>query len=54
MRFQPVKCNKMQINRKRTNAIEISSTLEGTVLGNVDSIKYIGVTITHDEMDYTY
>ena len=48
MRFQPVKCNIMQITKKRTNKIEASYTLEGTVLKNVDSIKYLGVTITHD------
>ena len=48
MRFQPVKCNIMQIARKRTNKIEASYTLEGTVLENVDSTKYLGVTITHD------
>ena len=48
MRFQPVKCNIIQITRKRTNEIEASYTLEGTVLENVDSIKYLGVTITHD------
>ena len=48
MRFQPVKCSIMQITRKRTNKIEASYTLEGTVLENVDSIKYLGVTITHD------
>ena len=38
----------MQITRKRTNKIEASYTLRGTVLVNVDSIKYIGVTITYD------
>ena len=48
MRFQPVKCNIMQIPRKRTSKIEASYTLEGTILENVDSIKYLGVTITHD------
>ena len=32
MRFQPVKCNIMQITRKRTNKIEGSNTLEGMVL----------------------
>ena len=47
-RFQPVKCNIMQITRKRTNKIETFYTLEGTVLENVDFIKYLGVTITHD------
>ena len=48
MRFQPVKCNIMQITMKRTNKIEASYTVEGTVLENVDSIKYLRVTITHD------
>ena len=48
MRFQPVKCNIMQITRKRTNKIETSYTLEDTVLENVDSIKYLEVTIPHD------
>ena len=48
MRLQPVKCNIVQITRKRTNKMEASYTLEGTVLENVDSIKYLGVTITHD------
>ena len=48
MILQPVKCNMMQITRKRTNKIEASYTLEGTVLEYVGSIKYLGVTITHD------
>ena len=48
MRFQLVKCNIMQIIGKRTNKTEVSYTLEGMVLENVDSIKYLGVTITHD------
>ena len=39
MRFQPVKCNMMQLTNKRINK---------TVLENVDSIKYVGVTITND------
>ena len=39
MRFQPVKCNIMQITRKGTNKMEASYTLEGT--RNVDSIKYL-------------
>ena len=38
----------MQVSRERTNKIEASCTSEGTVLENVDSIKYLGVTITHD------
>ena len=48
MRFQPVKYNMMQLTNKRINKIEASYTLEGTVLENVDSIKYLGVTITND------
>ena len=47
MRFQPVKCNKMQLIKKH-NKIDASYTLEGTVLENVESIKYHGVTITSD------
>ena len=46
MSFQPVKCNMMQITRKRIKKIHASYTLEGTVLENVESIKYLRVTIT--------
>ena len=45
MRFQPVKCNMMQVTRKRIKKIHASYTLERTHLEN---IKYIGVTITSD------
>ena len=48
MRFQPVKCKMMQLTRKRTNKIQASYTLEGTVLENVENIKNLGVTITND------
>ena len=49
MRFQPfVKCNIMQITRKRIKKINASYSLEGTVLDNVEKIKYLGVTITND------
>ena len=48
MRFQPVKCNMMQLTRKRIKKIHASYTLEGTALGNVESIKYLEVTITND------
>ena len=48
MRFQPVKCNMIQITRKRIKKINASYTLEGTVLENVENIKYLGVTITND------
>ena len=48
MRFQPVKCNIMQITRKRIKKINASNNLEGTVLDNVENIKYLGVTITND------
>ena len=50
VRFQPVKCNMMQLTRKRIKKIHASytCTLEGTDLENVESIKYFGVTITSD------
>ena len=44
MRFQPVKCNMMQLTKKH-NKIQALYTLEGIVLENVESIKYLGVTI---------
>ena len=47
MKFQPVKCNMMQLTYKH-NKIQPSYTLDGTVLENVESIKYFGVTITSD------
>ena len=40
MIFQPVKCNMMQLTKKLTNKIQASYTLEGTVLENVQFIKY--------------
>ena len=46
MRFQPVKCNMMQLTKKH-NKIQ-PYTLEGIVLENVESIKHLGVTITSD------
>ena len=48
MRFQPVKCNMMQIRRKWIKKIHASYTLEGKVLENMENIKYLGVTITND------
>ena len=48
MRLQPVKCNMMQLIRKRIKKIRASYTLERTDLENVESIKYLGVTITND------
>ena len=48
MRFQPIKYNMMQLTNKNLNKIQASYTLEGTVLENVDNIKYLGVTITND------
>ena len=47
MRSKPVKCNMMQLTKKQ-NKIQASYTLEGTFLENVESIKYLGVTITCD------
>ena len=46
MRFQPVKRNMMQLKTDQDDPC--SYTLEGTVLENVESIKYIGITITSD------
>ena len=46
IRFQPVKCNMMQLTRKHLNKIQASYTLEN--LENVDNIKYLNVTITND------
>ena len=48
MRFQPVKCIIMQITRKRIKKVNASYSLEGTVLDNVEKIKYLGVTIIND------
>ena len=48
MRFQPVKCNIMQITRKQIKKINAPYNLEWTVLDNVENIKYLGVTITND------
>ena len=48
MRFKPVKCNIMQIKRKRIKKINASYNLEGTGLDNVENIKYLGITITND------
>ena len=48
MRFQPAKCNMMQLTRKWIKKIHALYTLEGTDLKNVESIKYLRVTITND------
>ena len=48
MRFQPLKCNMLLLTRERIKRIYASYTLEGTDLENVESIKYVGVTITSD------
>ena len=48
LRFQPVEYNIMQLTKKYSNKIQASYTLEGTVLENVDNIKYLGVTITNE------
>ena len=45
MRYQPVKCNIMQITRKRIKKINASYTIERTVLDDVEKIKYLGKTI---------
>ena len=48
MIFKPVKCNMMQLTKKLTHIIQVSYTVEVRVLGNVESIKYLGVTIQND------
>ena len=48
MRFQPVKCNMMQLTNKLSSKIQANYTREDTVLENAESIKYLGVTITND------
>ena len=48
VRFQPVKCNIMQLTRKWIKKISAVYSLEGTVLKNVDNIKYLGETISKD------
>ena len=48
MIFQHVKCNRMQLTRKQTKTINVEYTLKSTILRNVDTIKYLEVTITED------
>ena len=48
MRFPPIKCNIMQITRKRIKKISASYTLEETFLDSVEKFKYLGITITND------
>ena len=48
MRLQPVKCNIVQITSKQIKKVNASYTLEGTVLGNAEKIKYLSLTITND------
>ena len=38
----------MQLTNKRSSKIQANYPLEATVLENVESIKYLGVTITND------
>ena len=38
----------MQLTNKRYSKIQDNYTLEGTELENIESIKYLGVTITND------
>ena len=43
MKFHPITCNMMQLTNKRSSKIQASYKLE-----NVESIKYLGVTMTKD------
>lgn len=45
MRFQLVKCNIMHITRKWIKKTYDFNTVEGTVLDNVEKIKYLGITM---------
>ena len=38
----------MQLTNKRTCKIQTSNKVEGTVLENVESVKYLSVTIAKD------
>ena len=44
----------MQLTNKRSSKIQANYTHEGTVLENVERIKYIGVNITNDLKWNTY
>ena len=44
IRFQPVKCNIMQLTRKQIKKINAVYSLEGRGLENVDNIKYFVTT----------
>ena len=48
MRFQPIKCNMMQLTMKWTKKVNAEYTLDVTILQNVDKIRYLGETITED------
>ena len=54
MIIQPVKCNMMQLARKRTK-INAEYTYEGTILQNVDKTKYLQLSKNYKgfEMQYT-
>ena len=43
----------MKITKKRFKKINVCYDLEGTVLDNVENIKYLGITITNDFMEHT-
>ena len=48
VRFQPVKCNMMQLTNKSTSKTQASYKHELLCWKNVESIKYLGATITKD------
>ena len=53
MRFQPVKCKMMQLTKKH-NEIQASYTLGGTVLKNVENIKYLGMNEMSEIVNVSY
>jgi type VI protein secretion system component VasF len=49
MAFHPEKCNVLTITKKR-NPIKFNYTLQGHSLEHVNSAKYLGCTITSDDL----
>ena len=43
----------MQLTRKRVKKVIATYTLEEIALENVDGIKYLGVTLTNDEVEHS-
>ena len=48
MRFHPDKCTTLSANRSKTQSVKPVYTLHGQTLAQVDSVKYLGVTLQKD------